>query len=292
MKSNKIGGVFSAMFLSYALVVPREAGGEPIEPAPDVLRIAVVQQNGNFGQVAANRAKALDYAAQALAAKADVILFHEELLVGYVENAHELAEAVDGPTTRAFEKLLNGSNSLVVYGLTERDGGQYYIAAVVVSKDGVLAHYRKTHLYPGKGLRDEPALYASGNKLVTFDAKGFKCGLMLCFDGDFPEVPRTYANDACSVLFWMNNRPSRGYAEVGNLAHGNSMIIATACCSGIDELGHACAGGSNIAGPSGELIAEIWNKEGMIVGDVHPSQALQLRRTNPLYICKRPELYH
>jgi predicted amidohydrolase len=70
------------------------------------------------------------------------------------------------------------------------------------------------------------------------------------------------------------------------------MIIATACCSGIDELGHSCAGGSNITGPGGELIAEIWNKEGMIVGDVHPSQALQFRRTNPLYICKRPELYH
>ena len=292
MKTYKIGGLFSVIVLLWAMVVPRAAGGEPMEPASDVLRIAVVQQNGNFGQVAANRAKALDYAAQALAMRADVILFHEELLVGYVENAHELAEPVDGPTTQAFEKSLKSSNSLIVYGLTERDGDKYYIAAVVVSKDGVVAHYRKTHLYPGIALRDERAFYTPGDKLVTFDAKGFKCGLMLCFDGDFPEVTRTYANDACSVLFWMNNRPSRGYAEVGNLAHGNSMIIAASCCTGTDELGHSCAGGSNITGHNGELIAEIWNKEGIIVGDVHPNQALQIRRANPFYICKRPELYH
>lgn len=262
-----------------------------MEPAHDVLRIAVVQQSANVGQATANRAKALNYAAQALAQKADVILFHEELLVGYVANAHELAEPVDGPTTRAFRKLLQGSNSLVVYGLTERDGDRYYIAAVVVSKDGVVAHYRKTHLYPGPGLRDERAFYTPGDKLVTFDAKGAKCGLMLCFDGDFPEVTRTYADYGCSVLFWLNNRPSRGYPEVGGLAHGNSMIFAVSCCSGTDELGQPCAGGSNITGPGGELLSEIWNKEGMIVADVHPNQALQLRRTNPLYTCKRPELY-
>lgn len=282
---------FSAMALLGVLAVPRAAGGEAVKPAPDTLRIAVVQQGANVGQATANRAKALDSAAEALAKKADVILFHEELLVGYVANAHELAEPVDGPTTQAFRKLLQGSDSLVVYGLTERDGDRYYIAAVVVSKDGVLAHYRKTHLYPGPGLRDERAFYTPGDKLVTFDVKGAKCGLMLCFDGDFPEVTRTYADYGCSVLFWLNNRPSRGYPEVGGLAHGNSMIFAVSCCSGTDELGQPCAGGSNITGPGGELLSEIWNKEGMIVEDVHPNQALQSRRTNPLYTCKRPELY-
>jgi len=70
------------------------------------LRVAVVQQDGNPGGVQENRAKALAFAEQALAQGADVILFHEELLVGYAPDLAQLAEPVDGPTTRAFQALL------------------------------------------------------------------------------------------------------------------------------------------------------------------------------------------
>ena len=65
------------------------------------MRIAVVQQEGQPGRVAENLAKALRYTAEALALGADIILFHEELLVGYVDNLRDLAEPVDGPATRA-----------------------------------------------------------------------------------------------------------------------------------------------------------------------------------------------
>ena len=47
------------------------------------MRIAVVQQNGNPGQPEENREKAIGFALQALDLNADVILFHEEMLVGY-----------------------------------------------------------------------------------------------------------------------------------------------------------------------------------------------------------------
>ena len=112
-----------------------------------MLRIAVVQQNGNPGQPDENRRKALDFATQALAQDADVILFHEELLVGYTPDLKQLAEPVDGPTTQAFQKLLSGTDSLVLYGLTERDGDTFYISAPIVSANGVLDNYHKTHLW-------------------------------------------------------------------------------------------------------------------------------------------------
>ena len=82
-------------------------------------RIAIVQQDGNPGQPDENRSKALDFAAQALAQGADVILFHEELLVGYTHDLRQLAEPADGPTTHAFQSLLSGTESLIIYGLTE-----------------------------------------------------------------------------------------------------------------------------------------------------------------------------
>ena len=58
----------------------------------------------------------------------------------------------------------------------------------------------------------------SNNELVTFPVKGHKSGVMICYDGDFPEMTRAYANLDCRMLFWLNNRGSRGHAEVTRLA--------------------------------------------------------------------------
>jgi len=257
------------------------------------VRIAVVQQDGNPGQVNDNRKKALEYAEKAMNQNADVILFHEELLVGYVDNAQELAEPVNGPTSMVFQELLRGTDSLIIYGLTEKDSNDYYISAPVVSADGVIANYRKTHLWwKDEGLRHEPTFYKPGKNLVTFDINGYKCGIMICYDGDFPEMTRSYANLGCSMLFWLNNRGSRGYSEVKDIAYRNSMIIPTACCCGLNEKGYQCKGGSNITGAKGELISEIWEKEGVIFGDVYPGEVQQIREKNPWYKGLRPDIYH
>jgi predicted amidohydrolase len=258
-----------------------------------MVRIAVIQQDGNPGEVKVNLAKALNFAEQALTRHADVILFHEELLVGYHNDLKTLAESVDGESTKAFQKLLKGTGSHVIYGLTEKDNNDYYISAPVVSENGLIANYRKTHLWwKDEGLRHEPSFYKPGDKLVTFSVKGFLCGIMICYDGDFPEMTRSYANMGCSMVFWMNNRGSRGHEEVKDLAGRNSMIMPVSCCCGKNERGNLCRGGSNITGPNGELIAEIWDKEGMIVGDVFPGQAVQLRKNNPWYKGLRSDLYY
>jgi predicted amidohydrolase len=257
------------------------------------VRVAVVQQDGNPGEVETNLKKALGFAEQALALHADVILFHEELLIGYDKNLRKLAEPVNGASTRAFQKLLKGTGSHIIYGLTEKDNNDYYISAPVVSEDGVIANYHKTHLWwNDTGLRHEPTYYTPGNQLVTFNLKGHLCGIMICYDGDFPEMTRSYANLGCSMVFWMNNRDSRGHKEVTDLAKRNSMIMLVSCCCGNNEKGNPCRGGSNITGPKGELIAEIWDKEGIILGDVYPDKVSQIRNGNPWYKGLRPELYY
>jgi|GEM_PF-1025310 len=260
--------------------------GEPV-------RVAVVQQDGNPGGVEANLKKALGFAEQALQKNADVILFHEELLIGYDKNLHNLAEPLNGPATRAFQKLLKGTGAHIIYGLTEKDNNDYYISAPVVSEKGVIANYHKTHLWwHDEGLRHEPSYYTPGNELVTFDLKGHRCGIMICYDGDFPEMTRSYANLGCSMVFWMNNRDSRGHKEVIELAKRNSMIMLVSCCCGRNEKGELCRGGSNITGPKGELIAEIWDKEGVIIEDVYPGKVSGLRNNNPGYKGLRPKLYY
>jgi 5-aminopentanamidase len=257
------------------------------------LKIAVVQQNGNPGKPAENRQKAAGYAMSALQQHADVVLFHEELLVGYTPDLRDLAEPVNGSTTQEFQSLLRASSSLIIYGLTERSNDSCYISAPVVGAHGVLANYRKTHLWwNATGLRHEPTYYKAGDQLVTFEIKDYRCGIMICYDGDFPEMTRAYANLGCTVLFWLNNRHSRGYAEVKDLAYRNSMIMAASCCCGPNEVNEWGGGGSNIRDATGKLLAEIWDQEGVIMADVSPEEALALRAGNPWFRGRRPELYH
>jgi predicted amidohydrolase len=114
---------------------------------------------------------------------------------------------------------------------------------------------------------------------------------MICYDGDFPEMTRSYADLGCSLLFWLNNRNSRGHEEVKDLAYRNSMIIAASCCCGLDETGQACRGGSNITDATGKLLSELWDREGLIIADVFPDNVSGLHDHNPWYRGRRPELY-
>lgn len=256
------------------------------------VKIAVVQQEVRTGRPTDNRSRALAHAGQALESGADLILFPQGMLVGYSDRYRELAEPADGFTAKAFRQLLTGTGAMVLYGLTEKAGKGYYLAATVVSAQGVVANYRKTHLWwAADDLRKEAAFFRPGDKLVTFDLKGHKCGIMICYDGDFPEMTRSYANMGCEMLFWLNQRQSRGPSEVRPLAIANTMIMATSCCCGMDEGGRKCPGGSNIVNHDGTVLAELWDAEGVICAEVSPSQVLERRESNPWYRGRRPELY-
>jgi len=93
------------------------------------------------------------------------------------------------------------------------------------------------------------------------------------------------------VLFWLNNRASRGHDEVRPLAERNSMVVASACCCGENEVGDHCGGGSNITDHDGQLLTELWHGEGVICADIDPGRALEARVRNPWYSGARPRLY-
>lgn len=260
------------------------------------MKICVVQQSHNPGRVGENLSKALAFAKQALDGGSEIVLFHEELLVGYVEDPHALAQSVNGEAAQAFERLLRDyeGERKIIYGLTERCGQRYYISAPVVSREGVVANYRKCHLWKqGTPLRDETRLYTPGEGLVTFRHRGFQAGVMICYDGDFPEMARAYARMGCQMLFWMNNRESRGHDDFAQLhSRCNSLIVATSCCCGKDETGAWCSGKSNIVDYDATLLGELADREGILVAEVHPELVQAHREENPLFGGLREDLFY
>jgi len=70
--------------------------------------------------------------------------------------------------------------------------GKLFNTALVFNPEGELvAWHRKAHLYPPTS---EPSIFGPGDCLTTFDdPKLGTVGVVICFDGDFPEVARTLA---------------------------------------------------------------------------------------------------
>ena len=66
----------------------------------------------------------------------------------------------------------------------------------------VYSQLSKTHLWwAADGLRHEPSFYSADDSLVPSQYQGNSCGLMICYDGDFPGMTRADANLGCAIVF-------------------------------------------------------------------------------------------
>ena len=119
--------------------------------------------------------------------------------VGVQQKPHETAEAIPGPTTDYFGELARKHNLHIVLSLYERDGHLVYNTAVLLGPDGkLIGKYRKVclpHSEVESGI-------APGNDYPVFDTKFGKVGLMICYDGFFPEVARELTNRGAEVIAW------------------------------------------------------------------------------------------
>ena len=109
------------------------------------------------------------------------------------------AEAVPGPSTAYFGELARKHNLYVVAGLLERDKHLIYNVAVLIGPDGkVVGKYRKVCLPRG----EIEGGITPGTEYPVFDTRFGKVGMMVCYDGFFPEVARELSNRGAEVIAW------------------------------------------------------------------------------------------
>jgi len=106
----------------------------------------------------------------------------------------DAAQSVRGPFTGALAALADRLGVHVVAGMIERIEGESRVANTVVAvapHHGVVARYRKLHLYDAFGHR-ESEWVAPGEIAPPelFEAGGLMFGLQTCYDARFPEVTR------------------------------------------------------------------------------------------------------
>jgi predicted amidohydrolase len=132
--------------------------------------------------------------------KADLVVLGETLtFFGTRRTYVECAEPIPGQSTEYFGELARKHNLYIVAGLLERDGHLVYNTAALVGPDGKLAgKYRKVCLPRG----EIEAGCAPGYEYPVFETRFGKLGMMICYDGFFPEVARRLSNNGAEVIAW------------------------------------------------------------------------------------------
>jgi predicted amidohydrolase len=170
-------------------------------PAPRTVRLAAIHLKPEADKTPAGNCRAFaPLIAEAAAKKADLVVLPETLTYyGTGLKYHEAAEPIPGPATDYFGTLAKKHNLYIVAGLLERERHLVYNVAVLIGPDGQVAgKYRKVALP-----RSEIAGgIAPGNEYPVFDTRFGKLGMMVCYDGFFPEVARQLANRGAEVIAW------------------------------------------------------------------------------------------
>lgn len=138
--------------------------------------------------------------AKAAQSRADLVVLGETIpSVNVKQQPHEVAERIPGPTTEYFGQLSKKHSLHIVLSLYEREQHLVYNTAVLLGPNGqLIGKYRKVCLPHGeveKGI-------APGKDYPIFDTSIGKIGMMICYDGFFPEVARQLTNNGAEIIAW------------------------------------------------------------------------------------------
>jgi predicted amidohydrolase len=233
-------------------------------PDADLVRVAACQVSLHVGEIARNRAAALEAISSAAAAGASVIILPELAPSGYVfaspAEARAAAEPADGPTVTGWAGAAADRGVVIIGGFDELGAdGLLYNSAVLADPGGVRAVYRKAHLWDA-----ESDFFTPGTAPPPVVDTAFgRIAMMICYDVEFPEWVRIPALAGADLLAVPTNWPAypvppgerpNVVLNVQGAAFANGMFVAAACRVGA-ERGVSWVGGSLIAGPDGYPLA-------------------------------------
>jgi 5-aminopentanamidase len=234
---------------------------------------------------------------------AKFVLLPELVSSGYAfesaEEARAAAQPASGPAVTAWIEEAGAANLTVAGGFAElAEDGMVYNSVAIVDGTGLLAVYRKTHLW-----NREKLWFAPGEEVppVVETAIG-RVGLLVCYDLEFPENIRSLALRGAELVAvatnWPRSRRPQGERppEVINaMASARFNRVFVACCDRVGpERGVEWTGGSVIVDELGWPLAEArHDAPGLIAASCELGRARDKSWTEyaDMFGDRRPELY-
>lgn len=257
-----------------------------------VLAVAVAQFAPS-AEPAANREQVTRLTRLAAERGARLVLFPEYsnyFIDPFDDSLAAHAETLEGPFATHLREVADEFGIVVVAGLIERAGGsKVYNTVVAVDAAGVVATYRKLHLYDAFGQRESdwvrPGTIASP-QLV--EVAGFRFGMMTCYDLRFPEVARTLADVGVDGILvpaeWVRGplKEQQWHTLLAARAIENTAYVVAA-----DHSPPLGVGGSVVIDPQGVVLAGIGTETDVAIGHLDRDTVDRVRRVNPALKLRR-----
>ncbi|MCX5882632.1 MAG: hypothetical protein NTU74_12800 [Deltaproteobacteria bacterium] len=149
--------------------------------------VALVIFRSSVGRICDNLDRMVQWVCMAGQAGADVVCFPEMNISGYSAQSAAIMkpERIPGTTSDSLSSLAKGEKIAVLAGMAEIDGaGHLYASHILATPDGLIEVYRKLHIPP-----PEQGIFSPAGQVPIFPIKGVLCGVQLCYDTHFPELP-------------------------------------------------------------------------------------------------------
>ncbi len=195
------------------------------------------------------------------------------------------AETLDGPFVSALVSRAGEHGGTWIAGMLELaddPGHPPYNTLVVVDGDGVRASYRKIHLYDSFGYQESDRIQAGPPTPVAVSVKGFRVGLMTCYDLRFPELAREYSRAGADLLVC----PAAWVVGKRKVRHWQTLLAARA----IENLAYVVAaaqaaprycGHSAVVDPRGDVLVEAGEDHEVLTSVARRDVLEEARRENP-----------
>jgi predicted amidohydrolase len=244
------------------------------------IKIAAVQMNPKILHNKKNLDTILRNMEDAASNGADLIVFPECALTGYMfssrEEAMPNAETIPGPSTDILAACCKELGIYIIIGMLERDANKCFNVAILLGHGGLIGNYRKNHL-PFLGV---DRFIDHGNKpFEVYKTPLGNIGLHICYDSHFPESARVMTLMGADILVlptnWPQGREKVPQYVMNTRAYENKVHFVAVDRVGT-ERGTRFIGNSKIVDALGNTLAQAGdNDEVTIYAEIDPTDARQ-----------------
>jgi predicted amidohydrolase len=272
-----------------------------------LLTVALAQIAPRLGALGDNLARHHELLGEARAQGADLVVFPELGLTGYLlqDLNAEVAMRRDDARLQELARAA-GELSAIVSFVEESPDHRLFIAAALL-EGGVVRHVHRKVFLPTYGLFDERRFFAPGSSLraVTSERLGLRLGISVCEDFWHLATPQLLALDGAQVLINVSSSPGRDVAAVNESGLGTATSWRTLNRTyaqlttsyvvfvnrvGVDE-SITFWGGSEVVSPTGQsVLSAPTHDEGLFLATIDPAAVRRERIATPLLRDERPEV--
>ena len=206
----------------------------------------------------------------------DIVVLPETFASGFTQHPEQCSETMSGDAVNWMTGMAQQLGTAVCGSLAIKASEGYYNRFLFVTKDGVLAHYDKKHLFT---LAGEHHRYQPGQERVVFEYRGWRICPQVCYDLRFPVFSRC-RNDY-DLLIYVANWPSPRRAAWTRLlkarAIENQCYVAAVNRVGTDGNGWAYPGESVLLDFMGDSLLDLGDQEATGTATVDLDQQQQFR---------------